>query len=33
MAQEQLNDLARSNIRVVIDFLRWLGHSLEADNI
>ena len=33
MAQEPLNDLARSNIGVVIAFLRSVGHSLEADNI
>ena len=33
MAQEPLNERARSNIGVVIAFLRWLGHNLEADNI
>lgn len=32
-APEELNDLAKSNIRVAINFLRWVGNSLEADNI
>lgn len=32
-APEELSDLARSNIQVAIDFLKWVGHSLEAENI
>jgi len=32
-ASEPLNDLAKSNIEVVIDFLRSVGNFLEADNI
>lgn len=31
-APEELSDLAKSNIRVAIDFLRWVGSNNYADN-